>query len=114
MLTSHLDLHEWAEKGAPPSESALTQCVLCQFRPAKSLSDSEKYRQMADHVITTHFNVSWPGLKPPVSEPPKDDKKTEDEEEDIVEVLQNHPEWRFEARSPRPVCRTLSVRLFYR
>jgi len=86
MLTSHLDLHEWAEKGAPPSENALTQCVLCQFRPAKSLSDSEKYRQMADHVITTHFNVSWPGLKPPVSEPPKDDKKTEDEEEDIVEV----------------------------
>ena len=69
-LTTHLDQHEWAEKGAPPATDPSSNCVMCNFSVDSDLAASDKYRQMADHVISAHFNASWPTLNPPQMPPP--------------------------------------------
>jgi len=69
-LTTHLDQHEWAEKGAPLTTDPVSNCVMCSFSVDSDLTASDKYRQMADHVISAHFNASWPTLNPPQMPPP--------------------------------------------
>jgi len=99
-LGTHLDIHEWVEKGAPSSEDPVNQCLLCEFRPMGypgPKGEVEKYRQMADHVITEHFNAVLPGVTKPKSAPPRrchksnDDKPLTmmkiDDNEDIMEVV---------------------------
>ena len=85
-----MDQHEWAEKGAPPATDPVSQCDMCSFTADAGLGDEEKYRQMADHVISAHFNATWPTLNPPVQvEPPSKEGQNHDldgEQDEIVEV----------------------------
>jgi len=91
-LTSHLDQHEWAERGAPPATDPVGQCVMCSFTSDPGLDESEKYRQMADHVISEHFKAAWPTLNPPplvrkAAPLPSQGRQNHDlDHDDIVEV----------------------------